>query len=92
MKEKADKKPCHFPTECFHGVNLFHKEIGSKEYLLLDKNDVFNSNNDSYKIIDKKDHILLNHLVKKKHLNKDNIINSVVIKYRHKNTTFIYYK
>jgi hypothetical protein len=86
MKEIADKKPCHFPTECFHGVNQFHKEIGSKEYLLLDKNDVFNRNNDSYKIIDKKDHILINHLINKKK------INSVVIKYRHKNTTFIYYK
>ena len=91
MKEKVDKKPCHFPTECFHGVNQFHKEIGSKEYLLLDKNDVFNSNNDSYKIIDKKDHIILNHLINKKKIN-NNIINSVVIKYRHKNTTFIYYK
>ena len=92
MKEKADKKPCHFPTECFHGVNQFHKEIGSKEYILLDKNDVFNSNNDSYKIIDKKDHIMLNHLINKKKNNNNNIINSVEIKYRHKNTTFIYYK
>jgi hypothetical protein len=86
MKEIADKKPCHFPTECFHGANQFQKEIGSKKYLLLEKNDVFNSSNDSYKIIDKKDHILLNHLISKKK------INSVVIKYRHKNTTFIYYK
>ena len=68
------------------------QEIGSKEYLLLDKNDVFNSNNDSYKIIDKKDHIMLNHLINKKKINNNNIINSVVIKYRHKNTTFIYYK
>ena len=92
MKEIADKKPCHFPTECFHGVNQFHKEIGSKEHLLLDKNDVFNSNNDSYKIIDKIDHILLNHLINKKKINSNNIINSVVIKYRHKNTTFVYYK
>ena len=92
MKEIADKKPCHFPTECFHGVNQFHKEIGSKEYLLLDKNDVFNNNNDSYKIIDKKDHILLNHLINKKKNNNNNKINSVIIRYRHKNTTFIYYK
>jgi len=91
MKEIADKKPCHFPTECFHRGNQFLKGIGSKEYLLLDKNSVFNSNNDSYKIIDKKDHVLLNHLINKKKIN-NNVINSVTIKYRHKNATFIYYK
>ena len=91
LKEIADKKPCHFPIECFHVKNQFHREIGSKEYLIIDKNGVFNSNNDSYKIIDKKDHIVLNHLIDKKKIN-NNIINSVTIKYRHKNTTFIYYK
>ena len=91
MKEIADKKPCHFPTECFHGMNQFHREIGYKEYVVLDKNGVFNSNNDSYKIIDKKAHIVLNHLINKKNIN-NNIINSITIKYRHKNTTIIYYK
>jgi hypothetical protein len=93
MKEMADKKPCHFPIECFHGVNKFHKEIGSKEFLLLDENNVFNSNNESYKIIDKKDHIVLNHFTNKNSIINNNIIiNSVTIKYRHKNSTFIYYK
>ena len=89
MKEIADKKPKHFPTECFIGVNKFHKEIGKKEYLNLKENFVFNSNNDSYKIIDKQDHVLLNHLCQ---FNIKNIINSISIRYRHKNTTFIYYK
>jgi len=100
MKEIAAKKPSHFPIECFHGANEFHKEIGSKEFLTLDENNVFNSNNESYKIIDKKDHIFLNHLIQKNSkvdnnniiINNNNIINSVTIKYRHKNATFIYYK
>jgi len=91
MKEIADKKPSHFPTECFIGVNRSHNEIGKKEYLNLIENSVFNSNNDSYKIIDKKDHVLLNHLCQFDTKNK-NIINSISIRYRHKNTTFIYYK
>ena len=26
MKEIADKKPKHFPTECFIGVNKYHNE------------------------------------------------------------------
>ena len=94
MKEKAAKKPSHFPIECFHGVNKIHKEIGSKEFLLLDDNSVFNSNNESYKIIYKKDHIFLNHFTNKNSIINNNniIINSVTIKYRHKNSTFIYYK
>ena len=90
MKEKAAKKPFHFPMECFHGVNQFHKKIGSKEYLILDENNTFNSKNESYKVIDKKDHIFLNHLIKK--TSKINSNNSVTIRYRCKNTTFIYYK
>jgi len=91
LKEIADKKPCHFPTECFHGANRYHNEIGKKEYLNLKESSVFNSNNDSYKIIDKKDHVLLNHLCQFETKNQ-NIINSISIRYRHKNTTFIYYK
>ena len=89
MKNNADKKPTHFPSECFHGVNQFHDNIGKKQYLIL-KESNYNSNNDSYKVIDKKDHILLNHLCQKTINNK--IINSFTIKYRHKNSTFIYYK
>ena len=89
MKDKADKKPCHFPTETFHGINSFHNEIGNKEYLILKDNNIFNSNTDSYKNIDKKDHILLNHLFQK--IVNKKIINSFTIKYRHKNSTFIYY-
>ena len=90
MREMADKKPCHLPIECFHGENITHNEIGDKEFLDLKEENIFNSNNDSYKIIEKKDHILLNHLCIK-NLNKK-FINSFTIKYRHKNTTFLYYK
>lgn len=89
MKDKADKKPCHFPTETFHGINSFHNEIGNKKYLILKDNNIFNSNTDSYKNIDKKEHILLNHLFQK--IVNKKIINSFTIKYRHKNSTFIYY-
>ena len=89
MKNKTDKKPSHFPSECFHGINKFHNKIGKEQYLILKENN-YNSNNDSYKVIDKKDHILLNHLCQKTINNK--IINSFTIKYRHKNATFIYYK
>ena len=93
MKEIAAKIPCHFPIECCHGINKFHKEIGSKEFLILDDYNVFNSNNESYKIIDKKDHIVLNHFTNKNAIiNNNNIINSVTIKYRHKSSTFVYYK
>ena len=75
------KKPLYFPCECFHGINLKHNEIGSKNFLNLKDKNIFNNNsNDSYKIIDKKDHILLNHLCQKT-INKK-IINSFTIKYR----------
>lgn len=89
MSEKADKKPCHFPIECYHGINKVHNEIGKKDYLNLEI-DKINNCNDSYKAIDKKDHILLNHLCQKTISKK--IINSFTIKYRHKNTTFVYFK
>ena len=90
MKYTADKKPCHFPIECFHGINQIHNEIGNKEYLTLTDSSVFNSNNDSYKNIDRKEHFLLNHLCQKNVNNK--LINSFTVKYRHKNATFVYYK
>ena len=41
MKERVGKKPCHFPIECFHGVNQHHNEIGNKKYLNL--NDIIES-------------------------------------------------
>ena len=90
MRTTADKKPCHFPIECFHGINQIHNEIGNKEYLTLTDSSVFNSNNDSYKNIDRKEHFLLNHLCQKNVNNK--LINSFTVKYRHKNATFVYYK
>ena len=90
MRERVDKVPCHFPMTCFHGVAQHHNEIGNIEYLCLKDDNIFNSNNESYKIIDKKDHLLLNHICQK---NVDkNIINSFTFRYRHKNTTFVYYK
>ena len=61
MKDKPCEKPCHFPIEIFHRINSFKKENENKEVLILKDNNVFNSNNDSYKIINRKDHILLNH-------------------------------
>ena len=89
MREKADKKISHFPTECFYDVNYEHNRIGKKDFLILKESSVYNSNNDSYKKIDIKDHIFLNHLC---HKNVNNtIINSSTIRYRHKNVTFIYY-
>ena len=90
MKEKADKKPTFFPTECFYGVNYFHNLIGKKEFLNLADSSIYNCNNDSYKIIDKKDHLLLNHFCHKNV--KTKIINTFTVKYRNKNVTFIYYK
>lgn len=90
MKEMADKKPCHFPIECYLGENINHNEIGNKEFLDIKEKNIFNSNNDSYKSIDRKDHLLLNHLCIKK--NNKKIINSFTIKYRHKNITFLYFK
>ena len=89
MKERVDKKPCHFPIECFYGVNQHHNEIGNKEYLNLNENNIFNCNNDSYKIIHKSEHLLLNHLCQK-NVNK-NVIHSFTFRYRHKNSTFLYY-
>jgi hypothetical protein len=89
MREMPDKKPTYFPTECFHGVNYFHNNIGNKEFLNLTNNSVYNNNIDEYKIIDRKDHLFLNHLTNK-NANKKSI-NSITIKYRHKNTTFLYY-
>lgn len=90
FKEYPDKKPCHYPIECFQGVNYIQNEIGKKEFLNLEENDIFSQKNDSYKIIERKDHILLNHLFYK---NLNNIsISSIFIRFRHKNTTFIYYK
>ena len=90
MKQQPSKIPCNFPTECFHGENKFHNDIGNKDYLNLEKNSYFNMNSDSYKIIEKKDHILLNHFCIK-NVNKQTI-NSLIIKYRNKNTTFLYFK
>lgn len=89
MKERTDKKPTHFPTECFHGVNHSHNNIGNKEYLFLTDNSIYNNNIDEYKIIEKKDHLLINHLCQK-NVNKK-IINSITVKFRHKNTTFLYF-
>ena len=91
MREKAEKIPCHFPIECYHGINQIHNNIGKKEFLNLSENNIFFSmKNDSYKSIDKKDHLLLNHLCVK--FSNKIIIKSFTIKYRHKNATFVYYK
>ena len=90
MREKAEKIPCHFPIECYHGINKNHNNIGKKEFLNLSENNIFSKKNDSYKCIDKKDHLFLNHLCVK--FTNKNIINSFTIKYRHKNATFVYYK
>ena len=91
MRDKADKKICHFPIECFLDVNYEHNRIGNKDFLFLKESSVYNSNNDSYKKIDIKDHIFLNHLCNKKVSNKT-IINSTTTRCRHKNITFVYYK
>ena len=90
MREKAERIPCHFPIECYHGINQSHNNIGNKEFLNLSENNIFSINNDSYKTIDKKDHLFLNHLCHK--FNNKSIINSFTFKYRHKNATFVYYK
>ena len=91
MRDKADKKICHFPIECFLDVNYDHNRIGNKDFLILKERSVYNSNNDSYKKIDIKDHIFLNHLYHK-NVNNNTIINTSTIRYRHKNVTFVYYK
>ena len=94
MREFTDKKPCHFPTECYHGVNEIQNKIGNKNHLFLKEKEIY-SGNYSYKSIERKDHVLLNHLCQRKcsDYNKNRtIISSATIKYRHKNTTFLYYK
>ena len=91
MRGMADKKPCHFPSKCFLGVNQFHNEIGKKDFLYLTDNSIYNNTYDSYKIIERKDHLILNHYLHK-NVNNNKIINSFTVKYRHKNSTFIYYK
>jgi len=94
MREFTDKKPFHFPTECYHGVNETQNKIGNKNHLFLKENEIY-SGNYSYKNIERKDHILLNHLCQRKSNNynkNETFINSATIKYRHKNTTFVYYK
>ena len=90
MKEQLSKRPCNFPTECFHGENQFHNEIGNKDFLNLERKVFFDSNSNCYKIIERKDHILLNHLCIK-NVNKKTIT-SLAFKYRNKNTTILYYK
>lgn len=89
LKTKVDQKPLYMPAYCYHGVNHSHNELGKEEYLNM-KEDIFSSNNDSYKNIERKDHILLNHLCQK--VKNGNLINSFTIRYRHKNSTFVYYK
>lgn len=89
LKNIVDQKPFYMPSYCYQGVNHFHNELGKEEYLNM-KEDIFSSNNDSYKIIQRKDHILLNHLCQK--VKNGNLINSFTIRYRHKNATFVYYK
>ena len=91
MREYTDKKPCNFPTECYHGINEIQNKIGNENYLNLKENEIYNGNY-SYKNIERKDHILLNHLCHRKKDKNGNLINSITIKYRHKNTTFLYYK
>ena len=89
MKERVGKVPYFFPIQCFHGINQRQNEIGNKLYLSLKDDNIFNSNNDSYKSIDKKNHLLLNHICQK---NVDiKIINSFTFRYRNKNSTFVYY-
>ena len=94
MREFTDKKPSHFQTECYHGVNETQNKIGNKNHLFLKENEIY-SGNYSYKTIERKDHVLLNHLCQRQNNNNkknETFINSVTIKYRHKNTTFLYYK
>ena len=73
-------------------MELIHlkQENENKEVLILKDNNVFNSNNDSYKIINRNDHILLNHFCQK--IVNKRIINSFTIRFRQKNSTFVYYK
>lgn len=89
LKSMVDQKPLYMPTYCFQGVNHSHNKLGKEEYLNI-KEDIFSSNNDTYKSIERKDHILLNHLCQK--VKNEKLINSFTIRYRHKNSTFVYYK
>ena len=90
LRDKTDKKPINFPTECYQEINQKQNEIGNNNFLLLKENDIL-SGNYSYKDIERKEHILINHLCRKPK-NKNVIINSVCIRFRHKNSTFVYYK
>lgn len=91
MKEYTDKKPIHFQTECYHGVNQVQNLIGNRKYLNLEEDNIYSSN-DSYKAIERKDHVLLNHFCNRQKINDNVIISSVSIKYRNKNLTVVYYK
>jgi hypothetical protein len=90
MKDYTDKKPNHFQTECYHGINQLQNIIGNKKFLYLVDDSIF-CGNDSYKDIEKKDHVLLNHYCNRQ-IKKDTFISSVSIRYRHKNVTFLYYR
>ena len=85
-KTKPPQKPLSFPIQTYLGLNKEKNEIGSKEFLDLNEN-IFFSENGSYKIINPKGHELLNHF-----LRKDFKTNSICFRYRHKNATFVYYK
>ena len=85
-KTKPPQKPLSFPIQTYLGLNKEKNEIGSKEFLDLNEN-IFFSENGSYKIINPKGHELLNHF-----LRKDSKTNSICFRYRHKNATFVYYK
>ena len=85
-KTKPPQKPLSFPIQTYLGLNKEKNEIGTKEFLDLNEN-IFFSQNGSYKIINQKGHELLNHF-----LRKDSKTNSICFRYRHKNATFVYYK
>ncbi len=85
-KTKPPQKPLSFPIQTYLGLNKEKNEIGTKEFLDLNEN-IFFSQNGSYKIINPKGHELLNHF-----LRKDSKTNSICFRYRHKNATFVYYK
>ena len=86
MNNKPCQKPSSFPIETFLGTNENHNKIGNKEYINLKEN-IFCSENDSYKIINRKEHELLNHFFQKNYK-----INAINFRYRQKYATLIYYK
>ena len=86
MNNKPCQKPSSFPIETFLGINENHRKIGNEEYINLKEN-IFCSDNDSYKIINTKEHELLNHFFQKNYK-----INAINFRYRHKYATLIYYK